>query len=174
MPKGPLSNGAGGWYFDFPDMSGVVSYVVDTSKKALLPKVLTRPYSLKIKGKITAEDGSVFDYKTEDINNCISPAKVRVLLMKDMYGEYNRWWSSEAAELKDGAFEILIPIEPNRWSSVYGKAGDANSSSLKGFWNTFKKKSWLGLTFGGGCFYGHGVRMSSGSARFELTSIELI
>ena len=174
MPKNPTSNGAGGWYFDFPDINGAVSYVTDTPPKSLLPKVISKPYSLKIKGKITASEDAVFDYKTEDFNTCVVPATVRLLMMKNMYGEYNRWWAKEGIELKNGAFEISVPIDPAMWSSVYGKFGNFNAESLKGFWSAFQKKSFLGLSFGGGCFYGHGVRMSSGSARFELTSIEVI
>jgi hypothetical protein len=28
----------------------------------------------------------------------------------------------------------------------------------------------VGFSFGGGCFYGHGVRVSGGGARFGITS----
>jgi hypothetical protein len=31
----------------------------------------------------------------------------------------------------------------------------------------------VGFSFGGGCFYGHGVRVSGGGARFALTSYKV-
>ena len=36
-----------------------------------------------------------------------------------------------------------------------------------------KNMGHIGVTFGGGCFFGHGVNVSGGAARFIMTRFEL-
>jgi hypothetical protein len=44
--------------------------------------------------------------------------------------------------------------------------------SESGFVETIKKMGNIGVTFGGGCLFGHGVNVSGGTARFIMTRFE--
>jgi hypothetical protein len=44
--------------------------------------------------------------------------------------------------------------------------------SAAGFADPLKRLENIGLTFGGGCFFGDGVNVSGGPARFILTRFE--
>jgi hypothetical protein len=53
---------------------------------------------------------------------------------------------------------------------VYGKSGDDDATALAGFQDALGNLGRVGMTFGGGCFFGHGVNVSGGTARFALIS----
>ena len=48
--------------------------------------------------------------------------------------------------------------------------GERNGS---GFKELLGKMGNIGLTFGGGCFFGHGVNVSGGSAKFIVTGFAI-
>lgn len=50
-------------------------------------------------------------------------------------------------------------------SQVLGQLG---VNRVPGFNATKTDCANVGMTFGGGCFFGHGVRIDSGSARFNM------
>ena len=50
-----------------------------------------------------------------------------------------------------------------QWISVLGERANASAAATAGF------KQAIGFAFGRGCFYGHGVRVSDGNARFAVT-----
>jgi hypothetical protein len=53
---------------------------------------------------------------------------------------------------------------------VFGKSGEANPAA---FAAAMADLGNVGLTFGGGCFFGHGVRIMNGSATFTLERFEV-
>ena len=62
---------------------------------------------------------------------------------------------------------MTVKLSPDQWTNVVGKR------SSWGFAKTRKNMGNIGVTFGGGCFFGHGVNVSGGSARFIMTRFEL-
>jgi hypothetical protein len=53
-----------------------------------------------------------------------------------------------------------VPLnEGGKWLSVFGERGDASSAAAAGFATAKANLGALGLTFGGGCFRGHGVNL---------------
>ena len=62
---------------------------------------------------------------------------------------------------------------PDQWSSVFGKFGNAHAVAEAGFKSATQNVSRLGLTFGGGCFFGHGVNVRGGSATFALVAYRI-
>jgi hypothetical protein len=68
---------------------------------------------------------------------------------------------------------MTVPLTPDQWSSVYGKPGNLNATTLAGFHDALTNLGHVGMTFGGGCFAGHGVNVSGGSARFALISYSI-
>jgi hypothetical protein len=62
---------------------------------------------------------------------------------------------------------MTVEIAPDQWTNVEGER------SRSGFTEILKNMGNIGLTFGGGCFFGHGVNVSGGTARFIMTRFEL-
>jgi len=168
VPPNPFQSGPH-WFFGFPRKTGAVSYIYYQNKKPLAPN-----RKIFIKYQIEATNNAEFFYKTEPNNTCDVDASVRIILIRNMYGEYNRWFSIQSSFLKDGNFTLSVPLIPSYWTSVFGKKGDINEFSKKQFRECLTKPILVGICFGGGCFAGHGVRMSQGAARFKMLQFGVI
>ncbi len=171
MPLLPSNEAEGGWSFQFPDIqAGHVSYLT----QKVFPGYL-RAHTLVARIRIETEGDVRFDYKTQSNNTCEYPAHVRFYLQKGAALSYNpldRWWSNPIAiELREGSFELRVPVSPEQWSNTAGQAGNLSATTIKGFKTALENLDQIGFTFGGGCFFGHGVRTENGSARFVLEDI---
>ncbi len=58
----------------------------------------------------------------------------------------------------------------DQWVSVLGEKANASAAATVGFKQAMANLGNVGFAFGGGCFYGHGVRVSHGDARFQICS----
>jgi len=171
-PRHPSSlKGMSGWSFDFPGAGGYVAYV-------------TTPYATSIANAATvsftaqtvATSGvPSFNYQTEPENTCTFPAHARVYLEHaniDWNNPSHRYWSNPIAFELDtygpGTFSTSLTAE--QWSNVNGVFG---SSDLPGWIDLVNNIGRVGLTFGGGCFFGHGVYVTGGTARFVLTNYSI-
>jgi hypothetical protein len=115
-----------------------------------------------------------FHYKLQADNTCDYPAHVRYILQRrgddlSAKSEFYRWFSSSGVKLEEGSADLTVPLTPDQWVSVSGKRGDSNESARMGFQQALRKLGNVGLVYGGGCFYGHGVNVIGGSARFLAT-----
>jgi hypothetical protein len=156
--------------FAFPRAPGSVHYVT---------KPATKPAGGAVHARFTiaANGGAAFDFHTAPDNICNAPAAVRLFLQRksdNMSGsgpyEHYRWWSAASTVLKNGAFAMDVALTPSAWTSVFGKSGDANPQA---FAASLADLGNVGVTFGGGCFAGHGVRILGGSAVFTMTRFEV-
>ncbi len=174
MPSNPSPADGGGWYFDFPagpqePGAPSVHYVVTASGGALNSSVLGMEFEI-----VEANGPVTYQYKFAPDNTCDSPASLRLFLQQvgdDLTPshQYYRWWSIEGYQLKAGVGALSAPLnDPSKWSSVLGVHGDANPA---GFAAAKANLASIGFTFGGGCFYGHGVNIAGGSSRFVLRSL---
>jgi len=172
MPPHPTPQPGGGWYFDFPSAPDSVHYV-------LAGVNMGASSSVNASILITTTGAPVFVYNLQPDNNCAYPAHVRFLLQKkddDLSGtngkQYFRWWSNSATyQLAPGAANLSAPLtDLSQWTSVFGEKANANAAAKAGFQQSIANLRNVGFSFGGGCFYGHGVRVSGGSARFALES----
>lgn len=86
--------------------------------------------------------------------------------------QYYRWWSiSGAYKLAPGSTTLTVQVSDlSQWLSVFGERADASADATAGFWQAMNNLGAVGFSFGGGCFYGHGVRASDGGARFVVTN----
>jgi hypothetical protein len=168
--KFPLSNDErGDLVFDFP-ANGSMNYLYNVRP----PKVISGTVSVSL--QVTTTGPVVFNYMTEASNTCVTPASVRPLIWanRNSYDEFDRWWSSSIGyQLAAGLATLTVPLTPDRWSSVFGKSGNADAAAQAGFTNALRNVSSLGLTFGGGCFFGHGVNVQGGRAQFALVSYQI-
>jgi hypothetical protein len=151
--------------FDFPRSPGSVNYVTK-------PETLAAGVAASATFTITTAGDPVFDYHTAANNTCDSPATVRLFLQRqgdNLSGagqyEFYRWWANAGTVLKEGTFTVSVPLQPSLWTSVFGKKGDANP---RAFAAAIADLGNVGVTFGGGCFYGHGVRILNGRAVFTM------
>jgi squalene cyclase len=84
------------------------------------------------------------------------------------WAEFDRWWANATAlPLADGDWLITAPFVPGGWGSVYGKANNYDAASTAGWTKALVHVSNFALTFGGGCFAGHGV-YATAPAQFVL------
>jgi hypothetical protein len=140
---------------------------------------LLSPYNKPISGhlsmtvEVVTGGNPVFKYDSEPGNTCDTPATVRPFFWghKAGSGEFDRWWSNPTAfVLTSGTATVTVGLTQDQWSSVYGKPGNYDAVSAAGFQQAISKLDYIGMTFGGGCFFGHGVNVSGGTAQFRILS----
>jgi hypothetical protein len=172
MPPHPTPQAGGGWYFDFPTAPNSVNYVVAAVNMAASGYVDASIL-------VTTTETAVFTYNRQSDNTCAYPAHVRFLLQEkgdNLSGtngkQYFRWWSNRAAyRLAPGAANLRASLtDLSQWTSVSGEKANASAAAAAGFKQAMANLGNVGFSFGGGCFYGHGVRVSGGGARFAVTS----
>jgi hypothetical protein len=159
------------WSFDFPAQDGVHYLVQPVSGYA--------SSTVRVTFRIETTGSPFFDWRTAPNNICDNPASVRLYLQRrgdDMSAakEFFRWWSNPVAyTLAPGAGELVVPLDPAQWSSVLGKKGTDSAAARLGFEAALADLGNVGMTFGGGCYYGHGVFVTGGTARFIATEYEV-
>ncbi len=170
-----LVNGA--LSFDFPQYPGGdwVNYL-DVQYGSKLDISTSSYLSMTI--QITTTGTPNFRYDSNPDNTCTVPAHVRpYFAVSESNPEYNttgRWWSNPVAyQLAAGSITLTIPLTPESWSDVNGEFGNSNATTLNRFAATKAAVQEIGMTFGGGCFFGHGVSVENGTATFQLLSYSI-
>jgi hypothetical protein len=173
-PSRPSAFAGGGWYFDFPKGG-------DCQVKSACPGVhyvmrsmpnIRYGGTITVTGEIVSTRSLRFHYKLEPSNTCSGiPASARLILQKrddNMVEANGRYWSNpKHIALKDGKFSLTVDVKIDQWSNVYGQR------SADGLKTLLRNPGRMGLTFGGGCFFGHGVAVSGGTARFIMTGLAI-
>ena len=171
MPPHPTPQIGGGWYFDFPTEPNSVHYVLAAVSMAASGDV-------EANISVTTTGTPVFVYNLQPDNNCVYPAHVRFLLQQkgdDLSGrngkQYFRWWSNSVAyQLAPGQANLRASLtDLIQWTSVLGEKANGSAAATTGFKQAIANLGNVGFSFGGGCFFGHGVRVSGGTARFAVT-----
>ena len=65
---------------------------------------------------------------------------------------------------------LTVPLTTGSWVDVLGHD---NSANFPMFVAAEQNAAYIGMTFGGGCFDGHGIAVKNGSANFTLISLVL-
>jgi len=159
------------WEFRFPTISeGQLHYLLLQAGGRIRKQFLQA--NLKISGSPEVE----FDYKTEKQNTCTYPAHARFMIRRGASLSFaqDRWWANPIAfRLEPGEAHLKVAIDPTQWTTVDGSRGSDSPETLINFWRTMNDVSEIGFTFGGGCFFGHGVRTINGEATLEVSDFEL-
>jgi hypothetical protein len=170
MPRHPRAIGSG-WQFDFPERQGV-GYLTTRQKPASASQAIRASIAVETVGN------PFFEYRTESFNTCPAPATVRLYFQRrgdNMSGtgeyEFYRWWSNPVAyQLGSGSIELVGNLaDPSVWSSVLGKNGEGNEPAFRA---ALADMGAAGFTFGGGCFFGHGVYVTPGTGQAVFTALE--
>jgi hypothetical protein len=168
MPPHPAQEQDDSWSFRFPAKSqGEVDYITRP-----YPQVIAKGRTLTMAFEVVVSGDAVWNHRTESSNTCSSPkASVRFILQKrrDNLASANaRFWSHPGSVvLANGRHTLSVPLDANYWSNVDGKR------SKKGFSRILQNMGNIGITFGGGCFFGHGVNLEKGTAKFILRSFDI-
>ncbi len=168
MPGAPArETGLVGWHFDFPSRDGV-HYLV-TGSNGLVPGAQT----VALEYEITTTGTPVFDFRTAADNTCVSPpANVSFYMQRKGdnlsgegdYANYRFWSRPLLSVLTAGSSTLTVPLLAAQWINVWGQ------NNGTGFSQTISNLQAIGMTFGGGCFAGHGVFVTGGTARFNAKS----
>lgn len=169
MPTHPRASD-GGWQFTFPNANGV-GYLTTNQRPAFASA------SIRASIAVSTVGDPFFEYRTEAVNTCVSPATVRLFFQRrgdNMSGmgafEFYRWWSNPVAyELRAGHVDLTGDLtDPTQWTSVNGRSGAVDEPAFRA---ALADLGAVGFTFGGGCFFGHGVYVvpGTGDATFEAT-----
>lgn len=80
--------------------------------------------------------------------------------------EWHYWWSNPVSfTLANGSATISQALtDPSAWSDFFGHFGSANPEE---FYNSVSAVKYIGLSFGGGCFFENGATVYSGSALLQ-------
>jgi hypothetical protein len=115
-----------------------------------------------------------------DHNPCTPVAEFHVFFEQrgdDLTSETGRWWYKPGFRLTDAPDDsydaqpfvadgqphtITIPLTADMWTSVtgHGSAGEFEAS--------LSNVGYVGVTFGGSDFFGHGVEVRQGTVQFQL------
>jgi hypothetical protein len=161
----PLANDGAALLFDFP-ATGSIQYLFAPSPLAAIHGTMVVTFAITTTGSVA------FNSLDPQSSSCAIPSSVRPLIWANANGEgaYDRWWSNpRAVTLAAGQGSVTVPLKPENWSSVNGKFGNADAETTFQFEKALLNVTRLGVTFGGGCSFGHGISISGGTASFALT-----
>jgi len=118
--------------------------------------------------------GVQWNFKSDSFNGGTAPANFHVYVQKSSghcvgkspfslcYPPQLRWWSNPVNfTLIDtgGVVELHVPLTPENWSETDGI--QATDPIFYPYWvETMGDPEWVGITFGGGSFFGHGVNVT--------------
>jgi len=179
FPWGAGTLPGGGVWFNFPSYQDETE-AVQGENVIRLWKVYDKPQSfanypsLSFSVAVQGQGTPGFFWRTETSNTCETPASARPIFFAwydFVFLPTYEWWAhSGAYTLAQGSAAHYVPFTPDQWSDVNGQFANSDSDTLSGFDFSLSNLHGIGLSFGGGCYYGHGVSVLGGSARFEMTS----
>jgi hypothetical protein len=161
----PLANDGGALAFQFP-ADGSINYLFTASPLRIAHGTLS------VSVRVTTTGAVVFNSLDPQSSTCTIPSSVRPLIWANDNGNgaYDRWWSNPRSfTLAAGSATIAVPLTADAWSSVNGRFGNADPETKFAFDKALLNVTRFGLTFGGGCSFGHGINIRGGTATFAVT-----
>jgi hypothetical protein len=165
----PLENHGDALVFDFP-RSGSLHYLFTPSALTAIHGTMVLSFTINTSGPV------IFNSLDPQSSSCTLPSAVRPFFWANGNGsgQFDRWWSNPRAfTLAAGNGSLSVPLRPENWSSVNGRIGSADAETRFAFEKALLNVTRLGMTFGGGCSFGHGIHISGGSATFLLTEFSI-
>jgi hypothetical protein len=130
---------------------------------------------------LTVTSGAVFSYSGEP-DACGTAPSVRFYFQTNTSGEFqetNYWWSNPVSLdigklVSSGDATMAVSFDPSNWSDFYGHFGN-DPQFAAAFQGAVKDVEFIGLSFGGGCFFenGVGIEPGTGSGIFRLLSFSV-
>ena len=152
--------------FDFPGPGRGVNYLYRE-----LGASFGRPLGLHVVASVWGSVEIRHDVTGEPASCRPGPATVRLFVWAMRFtGPWGfdwstglRWWSNPAyGELTNGRIVLDVPLDWRYWSSVYGERDATQFEKV-----LVDRPLMVGMTFGGGCAFGHGV-YANGASQFAV------
>jgi len=166
MAPNPTADGEGVWSFGFPssETGGHVNYV-QTPFNAT-----TTPHNVTITFRVESDAPQYIVIDPTDI----PPATVHLFFEQqgdDLVNPNGRWWAQpsnyDLGSQDNATITFTVPLTFDQWSNVDGQQDPQAFSAALG------NIGWIGLTYGGQYFWGHGVALGGGSAKFILINFQV-
>lgn len=164
MPAHPSPDPNGAWSFSIPNLPGHVNYI-ETPFNAT--EVL---HNVTITFKVESDAPQYFVMDSTDH----LPATVHLFFEQrgdDLREPNGRWWATwskyDFGSQDNSTSTFVIPLTPDQWSNVIGQR-DATA-----FYAALANVGWIGITCGGQFFFGHGIAMEGGSAKFVMVDLSV-
>jgi hypothetical protein len=152
--------GSGGVQFDFPPQDGV-HYLVQ-GRDVPMAGAITIEYEVEMSG------GARLVGPPDPKNTCDWPAHFSLYVQRQgdqgtaSYAVFR--WFSTFQTITPGAHRIVVPLTTEHFSDVFA-GRDAGAFEV-----ALRAPQAVGLTFGAGCFAGHGLYAVGGVVRFYVRS----
>lgn len=163
-PAHPSANADGAWSLSIPNFPGHVNYI-ETPFNAT--EVL---HNVTITFKVESDAPQYFVMDTTDH----LPATVHLFFEQkydDLRDPNGRWWATwskyDFGSQDNSTIKFVIPLTPDQWSNVVGER-DATA-----FYAALANVGWIGITCGGQFFFGHGIAMDGGNAKYVLVDLSV-
>jgi hypothetical protein len=171
-----------GVWFNFPkykdaDEAVKSENVIRVWKVYGQPQSLITYKNLEVSLTVQISDGTPeFFWQTEAVNTCqlaVSTRPVFIARYDYIYRSAgtDEWWSHQSYSLAPGSAILDTPLTLDQWS-MWTNFSNYDEQKLAGFKYSLENTHAIGLSFGGGCFLGHGVSTIGGTARFEVSFLK--
>lgn len=162
MPSQPTPDGAGGYYFYFPSQDGV--HYLTQGRKTAISGTMTLTANVLLTGN------PVFVSSDPNSNACPGGAHVDLYFQRagdDGQNEFYRWFANTRQSIVSGELTYAVPLVVDNWGDVYARRDAAQFAAA------MASPQAVGMTFGVGCFAGHGVYVTGGQATFTIKSFTI-
>ncbi len=166
---------------------GGIAVDIPTQKNKFLDYVYGAYYGcpLSLSGAVTitfqvgTTGAPAFYFDSEKTNTGTFPAHMRAYIESATIqpNGLNRWWANPISYQLDtllpGVLVMAIPLTPDQWTSTYGQRGSDDAQTFLSFQQSMASAVVIGISLGGGDFFGHGVRVAGGTAQVQLLGVSI-
>jgi hypothetical protein len=163
-PPHPSADPNGAWSLSIPNLPGHVNYIQTPFNTTIVLHNVTITFKI---------ESDAPQYIVMDTTDHL-PATVHLFFEQrndDLRDPNGRWWATwskyDLGSQDNTTITFVIPLTPDQWSNVYGKQ-DATA-----FYVALANIGWIGVTCGGQYFWGHGVAMRTGTAKYILVDLSV-
>jgi uncharacterized protein YndB with AHSA1/START domain len=168
------------WAISLPNAGGHLNYVKTPYRTTVRPQQIVLTFRIEESPGAIPVSSEADASPCRDRNPCTPVAEFHVFFEQqgdDLTSESGRWWYTSGFRLTnvpDDSYDaqpfmadgqphtIDIPLSAEVWTSVTGRGTAAD------FEAALKNIGYVGITFGGSDFFGHGVDVEQGTVQFQL------
>ena len=166
------------WTWDF------VSYVMTNPLDSTWRDISQKSSVLATVNLVAVGGGArTFNYQLNANNTCTYPAEMHLILAADDWDtvdnhaiestdqQYQTPSYSITMQVGVGPQALTVPLDPKNW--IFRVSGQRASSNPTDWQYVLTHLTKVGVTFGGGCFYAHGVNVSGGPVQMQISNLQV-
>lgn len=164
-PDHPQDEPAAAWAFNIPNAPAVLGYLVSPAHLTSTPQAISLTF--KVENSDAAYNAAI--HSSSNNSTDTNPASFHLFLERrnddvtDRSKAGYRQWGDVGyvfGSADNQTITIVVPLTDEHWSNVFGEH--------TGLAATLNDLAYVGLTFGGHSFFGHGIQTTGGSARLVM------